>query len=68
MVTNVRLGRCKPTWSEPWNTRAIKGNEGIGFTFAQGKEIWLGHPDRLLGVMEDFINNTPKPIVPWSRQ
>jgi len=47
-----------------WNTRAIKGNEGIGFTFAQGKEIWDIQTD-CLG--DDFIN-TPKPIVPWSRQ
>jgi nitrate/nitrite transport system substrate-binding protein len=46
--------------AEPWNTRAIKGNEGVGFTFAQGKEVWLGHPDRLLGVMEDFIVKYPK--------
>lgn len=61
MVTNVRIGAMQAYMvAEPWNTRAIKGNEGIGFTFAQGKEIWLGHPDRLLGVMEDFINNYPK--------
>ena len=61
MVTNVRIGAMQAYMvAEPWNTRAIKGNEGIGFTFAQGKEIWLGHPDRLLGVMESFINNYPK--------
>ena len=61
MVTNVRIGAMQAYMvAEPWNTRAIKGNEGIGFTFAQGKEIWLGHPDRLLAVMEDFINNYPK--------
>jgi len=40
MVTNVRLGAMQAYMvAEPWNTRAIKGNEGIGFTFAQGKEI-----------------------------
>ena len=61
MVTNVRIGAMQAYMvAEPWNTRAIKGNEGIGFTFAQGKEIWLGHPDRLLGVMEDFITKYPK--------
>lgn len=61
MVTNVRIGAMQGYMvAEPWNTRAIKGNEGIGFTFAQGKEIWLGHPDRLLGVMEDFIVKYPK--------
>lgn len=61
MVTNMRIGAMQAYMvAEPWNTRAIKGNEGIGFTFAQGKEVWLGHPDRLLGVMESFINNYPK--------
>jgi nitrate/nitrite transport system substrate-binding protein len=61
MVTNVRIGAMQGYMvAEPWNTRAITGNAGVGFTFAQGKEIWLGHPDRLLGVMESFINNYPK--------
>ena len=61
MVTNVRIGAMQAYMvAEPWNTRAITGNEGIGFTFAQGKEIWQGHPDRLLGVMESFITNYPK--------
>jgi nitrate/nitrite transport system substrate-binding protein len=46
--------------AEPWNTRAISGNEGIGFTFAQGREIWNGHPDRLLAVMQSFIDENPK--------
>lgn len=61
MVTNMRIGAMQAYMvAEPWNTRAITGNEGIGFTFAQGKEIWYGHPDRLLGVMESFIINYPK--------
>jgi nitrate/nitrite transport system substrate-binding protein len=61
MVTNVRIGAMQAYMvAEPWNTRAITGNEGIGFTFAQGKEVWHGHPDRLLGVMESFIVNYPK--------
>jgi nitrate/nitrite transport system substrate-binding protein len=61
MVTNMRIGAMQAYMvAEPWNTRAIKGNENVGFTFAQGKEIWQGHPDRLLGVMESFITNYPK--------
>ncbi|MBD2612171.1 ABC transporter substrate-binding protein [Nostoc punctiforme FACHB-252] len=61
MVTNVRIGAMQAYMvAEPWNTRAITGNENIGFTFAQGKEVWLGHPDRLLGVMESFIEKYPK--------
>lgn len=65
MVSNVRIGAMQAYMvAEPWNSRAIsplgKGTEGVGFTFAQGKEIWLGHPDRLLGVMESFIEENPK--------
>lgn len=61
MVSQMRTGAMQAYMvAEPWNTRAIVGNEGIGFTFAQGREIWAGHPDRLLGVMESFINENPK--------
>jgi nitrate/nitrite transport system substrate-binding protein len=61
MVTNVRIGAMQGYMvAEPWNTRAISGNEGIGFTFAQGREIWNGHPDRLLAVMQSFIDENPK--------
>ncbi|MBF2064813.1 MAG: ABC transporter substrate-binding protein [Calothrix sp. C42_A2020_038] len=61
MVVNMRIGAMQGYMvAEPWNTRAITGNEGIGFTFAQGREIWQGHPDRLLAVMESFIEENPK--------
>jgi len=61
MLVNMRIKAMQAYMvAEPWNTRAITGNEGIGFTFAQGKEIWLGHPDRLLAVMESFIQENPK--------
>lgn len=61
MVSNMRIGAMQGYMvAEPWNTRAITGNEGIGFSFIQGREIWKGHPDRLLGVMESFIETYPK--------
>jgi nitrate/nitrite transport system substrate-binding protein len=61
MVNNLRIGAMQAYMvAEPWNTRAITGNEGVGFTFAQGQELWQGHPDRLLGVMESFIQENPK--------
>lgn len=60
MVTNMRIGAMQSYMvAEPWNTRAVSGNEGVGFTFAHGSEIWRGHPDRLLGVMEHFIEDHP---------
>lgn len=61
MVVNMRIGSMQAYMvAEPWNTRAIAGNEGVGFTFAQGKEIWRGHPDRVLATMESFIDENPK--------
>jgi nitrate/nitrite transport system substrate-binding protein len=61
MVNNMRIGSTQAYMvAEPWNTRAITGNEGVGFTFAQGREIWRGHPDRILAVMESFITENPK--------
>lgn len=61
MVVSMRIGSTQGYMvAEPWNTRAIAGNEGVGFTFAQGREIWQGHPDRLLAVMESFIDENPK--------
>ncbi len=61
MVNNLRIHAMQAYMvAEPWNTRAITGNEGVGFTFAQGREIWAGHPDRVLGVMESFIEQKPK--------
>ena len=61
MVSNTRIGAMQAYMvAEPWNTRAILGNEGIGFTFLQGREVWRGHPDRLLAVSESFIDNYPK--------
>lgn len=60
MVASMRIGAMQGYMvAEPWNTRAISGNEDIGFTFAQGREIWRGHPDRVLAVQESFIEQYP---------
>jgi nitrate/nitrite transport system substrate-binding protein len=45
MVNNMRIDTMQAYMvAKPWNTRAITGNEGVGFTFAQGREIWQGRP------------------------
>jgi len=54
MVTNVRIGQCKLHGRTLEHT-GLKATRASALR-SQGKEIWLGHPDRLL-VMEDFINN-----------
>ncbi|NJK29700.1 MAG: ABC transporter substrate-binding protein [Acaryochloris sp. SU_5_25] len=61
MVSNMRIGAMQAYMvAEPWNTRSITGYEDIGFTFAQGREIWRGHPDRVLAVRASFIENYPR--------
>ncbi|AMA10839.1 CmpA/NrtA family ABC transporter substrate-binding protein [Picosynechococcus sp. PCC 73109] len=61
MVSNMRIGAMQAYMvAEPWNTRAIAKNEGIGFTFIQGRDVWRGHPDRVLAVAESFIEQYPK--------
>lgn len=65
MVSNMRIGAMQAYMvAEPWNTRALsplgKAGKQVGFTFAQGRQIWDGHPDRLLAVREEFIEQNPK--------
>ncbi|MBW4667623.1 MAG: nitrate ABC transporter ATP-binding protein [Cyanomargarita calcarea GSE-NOS-MK-12-04C] len=42
----------------PWNTRAVK--DEIGFVAATGLEIWAGHPEKVLGVSEEWAQKYPK--------
>ncbi len=42
----------------PWNTRAV--NDEIGFVAATDLEIWSGHPEKVLGVREDWAEKYPK--------
>ncbi|MEA5570575.1 nitrate ABC transporter ATP-binding protein [Calothrix sp. UHCC 0171] len=42
----------------PWNTRAV--NDEIGFVAATALEIWSGHPEKVLGVREDWAEQYPQ--------
>lgn len=42
---------------EPWNSRAVCDN--LGFVVATDLEIWPGHPEKVLGVREDWVNKYP---------
>ncbi|BAZ38995.1 nitrate transport ATP-binding subunits C and D [Calothrix sp. NIES-4101] len=42
----------------PWNTRAV--NDEIGFVAATALEIWSGHPEKVLGVREDWAEKYPQ--------
>lgn len=43
---------------EPWNSRAIK--EGLGYAIATDFDVWAGHPEKVLGMREDWISKHPE--------
>jgi nitrate ABC transporter ATP-binding subunit len=42
----------------PWNSLAVR--DDIGFVVATDLEIWRGHPEKVLGVKEEWANNHPQ--------
>jgi nitrate/nitrite transport system substrate-binding protein len=45
---------------EPWNEQLV--NQGIGFTAATTGELWKGHPEKALGLRNDFIEANPNAV------
>ncbi|MFO5494885.1 MAG: nitrate ABC transporter ATP-binding protein [Cuspidothrix sp.] len=43
---------------EPWNSHAVDQNSG--FLIAITSELWNGHPDKVLGVREDWAQENPQ--------
>lgn len=43
---------------EPWNSRAV--SQGIGFIVASDLDIWRGHPEKVLGVKEEWADKNPQ--------
>jgi nitrate/nitrite transport system ATP-binding protein len=43
---------------EPWNSRAVK--EGLGYVMATDLDLWPGHPEKVLGVTEEWVNQNPQ--------
>ena len=59
MVANLKAGNIDGYCvGEPWNSRAIQ--EGLGFAIATDLEIWAGHPEKVLGVREDWAEQHPQ--------
>jgi len=59
MVSNLKAGNIDGYCAgDPWNTRAIK--EDLGFAIATDLDIWSGHPEKVLGVTEEWANKYPK--------
>jgi len=59
MVANLQAkniaGYCA---GEPWNSRAV--HEELGVIMATDLDIWAGHPEKVLGVREDWVNQHPQ--------
>lgn len=43
---------------EPWNATAVA--QGLGFVIATDLDIWPGHPEKVLGVREDWASQYPE--------
>jgi len=43
---------------EPWNSRAVQ--EGLGVVLTTSHDLWTGHPEKVLGVREDWATQHPQ--------
>ena len=58
MVANMRLGNMDGYCAgEPWNQRAIV--DRIGFSAATSQEIWVDHPEKVLGTSATWVAEYP---------
>ena len=58
MVANMRVGNMDGFCvGEPWGNRAIVDN--IGFTTVTTQDIWVDHPEKVLGTTADWVAKNP---------
>ena len=58
MVANMRIGNMDGYCvGEPWNARAIY--DKLGFTVATSQDIWVDHPEKVLGTTAEFAAKNP---------
>ena len=59
MVANLKAGNIDGYCvGEPWNSRAVY--EGLGYVIATDLDLWAGHPEKVLGVREEWVNKYPQ--------
>jgi len=59
MVSNLKAGNIDGYCvGEPWNSRAAL--EDLGYVIATDLDIWAGHPEKVLGVKEDWVEKHPQ--------
>lgn len=58
MVANMRVGKMDGySVGEPWNARAVW--DKIGFTTATSQDVWVDHPEKVLGSTLEFVQKYP---------
>lgn len=58
MVANMRIGNMDGYCvGEPWNARAIY--DKIGFTVTTTQDIWVDHPEKVVGTTAEFAAKNP---------
>jgi nitrate/nitrite transport system ATP-binding protein len=59
MIANLKAGNIDGYCvGEPWNSHAVK--ENLGYVVATDFDIWAGHPEKVLGLREDWVAKYPK--------
>ena len=59
MVANLKAGNIDGYCvGEPWNSRAVY--EGLGYVIDTSLDIWAGHPEKVLGVKEEWVAKYPE--------
>lgn len=59
MVANLKAGTIDGYCvGDPWNNWAVR--EGLGYVIATDADIWQGHPEKVLGMPETWVNQHPK--------
>ena len=58
MVANMRIGNMDGYCvGEPWNARAVY--DKVGYTVATSQDIWVDHPEKVLGTTAEFVAKNP---------
>jgi nitrate/nitrite transport system ATP-binding protein len=58
MLANLQDGKIDGYCAgEPWGSRAVQ--EQVGFVAATDLDIWPGHPEKVLGIREDWVQQYP---------
>lgn len=62
MVANMKVGNMDAFCvGEPWNEQLV--HQKIGFTATTTSEIWMRHPEKVLGMRADWVDAHPKAAV-----